>query len=90
MIRHGDDHVSIQRKTRPILISSKKSNESTIKVPAQPSSLITKEYMRTGRLPDPRNDTLVSVYGPGMHLDPIASPYDVPTGATAGDIDSGV
>ncbi|OCL11744.1 hypothetical protein AOQ84DRAFT_373710 [Glonium stellatum] len=69
LIRHGDDHVSIQ-------------------LPSQPSSSITKEFIRTGKLPATRNETLVSVYAPGMQVRPIADPYDVPTGAIVGDVDS--
>lgn len=53
-----------------------------------PSSSISKEFIRTGVLPDAQNDTLVSVYRTGMEVAPIASPYDYPTGAIAGDIDS--
>ena len=58
-------------------------------VPNQPSSLITKEYLRTGTLPSARNESLVSVYTPGMHRTPVPDPYDVPTGAVTEDIDSG-
>jgi len=57
-------------------------------VPNQPSSLITKEFLRTGVLPKPRNETLVSVYSPGMQRDPIPDPYEVQTGEAAGDIES--
>lgn len=55
----------------------------------QPSTKITKEYLKTGKLPAAQNSTLVTVYTPGMVRGPIDDPYLVPTGAKAGDIDSG-
>ncbi|OTA54443.1 hypothetical protein K449DRAFT_401014 [Hypoxylon sp. EC38] len=57
----------------------------SFQLPDQQSSLITKEFLRTGVLPKPRNETLVSVYSPCMHRAPIPDPYKVQTGAAAGD-----
>ncbi|KAK1763255.1 hypothetical protein QBC33DRAFT_248438 [Phialemonium atrogriseum] len=45
---------------------------------SQTSTSITKEFLRTGRLPTPRHDTNVSVYSPGMHRPPVSNPYKVP------------
>ncbi|KAI0376119.1 hypothetical protein F5Y04DRAFT_293194 [Hypomontagnella monticulosa] len=60
----------------------------SFQLPDQPSSLITKEFLRTGVLPTPRYQTLVSVYTPCMHRAPIPNPYQIQTGAAAGDIES--
>jgi hypothetical protein len=87
VIRHGDDHVSYQRESNrndlffSIILTRRL-------VPYQPSSVITTEFIRTGKFPAARKETLVSVYPPGKKLGPIADPYDVPTGAIVGDIDS--
>ncbi|KAI1412062.1 hypothetical protein F5Y13DRAFT_180412 [Hypoxylon sp. FL1857] len=59
----------------------------SFQLPSQPSSLITKEFLRTGVFPKPQNETLVSVYSPGTHRAPIPDPYYVQTGAIAGDIE---
>ena len=57
-------------------------------MPDQPSSLIETQFISTGVLPEATNQTLFTVYPPGAQLAPIANPYDVPTGAIAGDVDS--
>ena len=57
-------------------------------VPTQPSTHITKEYLRTGILPKARNETLVTVYEPAMVRGPVSDPYNVPTGFIAGDVES--
>jgi hypothetical protein len=56
--------------------------------PDQPAVQLAKNFLRTGKLPAPKNDTRVTVYHAGMRLEPVADPYLVPTGETAGDIDS--
>ena len=87
MIRHGDDHVSYQRESdRNEIFSSIVLTRRL--VPYQPSSVVTTEFIRTGKLPAARNETLVSVYPPGKELSCIADPYDVPTGAVVGDVNS--
>lgn len=48
-----------------------------------------KDYLNTGKLPGAQNSTFVTVYTPGMVRGPISDPYLVPTGAQAGDVDSG-
>lgn len=57
-------------------------------VPNQAANNVTKEYLRNGVLPAPQNGTLFSVYQHPMSLRPIADPYEVPTGAVAGDVGS--
>ena len=52
------------------------------------STGITKEFLRTGRLPLSEDSTFVTVYQPGEHRRAISDPYCVPTGSEAGDIDS--
>jgi len=87
VIRHGDDHVSYQREyDRKKLLSSIVLTRHL--VPNQPSSAITTEFIRSGKLPMARNETLVTIYTPGKELGPIANPYDVPAGAIVGDVDS--
>ncbi len=54
-------------------------------VPNTPSTAITKQFLSTGVLPKARNQTLVTVYEPGMKFGGIANPYNVPTGYQAGD-----
>ncbi|KAE9398532.1 alpha/beta-hydrolase [Gymnopus androsaceus JB14] len=55
----------------------------------QPSTILTKEFLNTGVSPNAGEDqTLVSVYTPGMVRASISDPYDVPTGAQAGDVNS--
>lgn len=58
-------------------------------VPGQPSNEVTKEYLRTGVLPVAREGKLFSVYRSGTKLPPVKDPYQVVTGAVAGDIGSG-
>ncbi|OAA53447.1 protease [Niveomyces insectorum RCEF 264] len=55
-------------------------------LPDAPSSLITREYLRTGVLPKPRDDALCSVHAPRTRRGPIPNPYLVQTGRAAGDI----
>ncbi|TKA75526.1 hypothetical protein B0A55_03525 [Friedmanniomyces simplex] len=56
--------------------------------PTQASTRITKDFLRTGVLPLPEDNTFVRVYEPGQPRGPIADPYCVPTGFQAGDVDS--
>jgi hypothetical protein len=87
VIRHGDDHVSYQRESgRNDPLSSIVLTRHL--VPNQPSSLITTDFIRTGKFPAARDETLVSVYTLGIRVGPIADPYDVPTGVIVGDVDS--
>jgi hypothetical protein len=87
VIRHGDDHVSYQREfDHNDIISSIVLTRHL--VPNQPSSLITTEFIRTGKHPTAMDAKLVSVYTPGKRVGPIADPYDVPTGVIVGDVDS--
>ena len=72
-----------------ILFPHSPADQSTL-VFNQSSTKITKEFLNTGRLPEAQNSTFVTVYTPGMVRGPIEDPYLVPTGAEAGDIDSGV
>jgi hypothetical protein len=46
-------------------------------------------FLNSGSLPEAEDSQLVSVYTPGMRRKPISDPYHVPTGAIAGDVDSG-
>ncbi|PMD32000.1 hypothetical protein L207DRAFT_441349 [Hyaloscypha variabilis F] len=55
----------------------------------QPSTKITMDFLNSGTLPAAVESELVSVYTPGMTRKPISDPYQVPTGAIAGDVDSG-
>jgi len=59
-------------------------------VPNQPSNQVTKDYLRTGKLPVATDGSLFSVYRPGMKLKAVKNPYEVATGAVAGDIDRGL
>lgn len=43
------------------------------------------QYLTTGALPEPTNQTLVSVYASGTPRDAIADPYTAPLGEAAGD-----
>ncbi|KAH8654995.1 hypothetical protein BGZ60DRAFT_546624 [Tricladium varicosporioides] len=45
----------------------------------QPSTNITKDFLRTGILPSARNDTQVTVYAPGVKFVGVEDPYLVPT-----------
>jgi hypothetical protein len=47
------------------------------------------DFLNAGILPAAIEGELVSVYTPGMSRKPISDPYQVPTGAIAGDVDSG-
>ena len=46
-------------------------------------------FLNSGTLPAAVESELVSVYTPGMTRKPISDPYEVPTGAIAGDVNSG-
>jgi hypothetical protein len=56
----------------------------------QPSTKITMKFLNDGLLPAAQESELFSVYTPGMTRKPISDPYEVPTGAIAGDVDSGI
>lgn len=87
VVRHGDDHVSFPRWC-PLQSDCKVANFET--VVDQLSTKITKNFFNTGVLPTAQSNAHVTVYTPGMTRAPISDPYEVPTGAAAGDIDSGV
>ncbi len=55
----------------------------------QPATAIMKDFLRTGILPNASIGPLVSVYSPDMPQPAILDPYNVTTGALAGDQDSG-
>jgi hypothetical protein len=46
-------------------------------------------FLRDGTLPKAQDTPQVTVYTPGMTRKPVSDPYKVPTGAEAGDVDSG-
>ncbi|KAH8738411.1 hypothetical protein BGZ61DRAFT_526388 [Ilyonectria robusta] len=46
--------------------------------PGHHSTMITKEFLRTGKLPPAQDETLVSVYSPGTIRPPVSDPYLVP------------
>lgn len=62
---------------------------NTTTVPDQASTKITKAFLNTGILPGAQESEFVSVYLPWMTRKPISDSYFVPTGALAGDVDSG-
>jgi hypothetical protein len=75
---------------RPLyILFSHSLADQSILVFNQSSTKITKEFFNTGILPKAQNSTFVTVYTPGMVRGPIEDPYLVPTGAEAGDVDSG-
>lgn len=87
VVRHGDDHVSFPRKSKLSYYLSVFSNR--YKVTTQPSTLISKAFLRNGTVPAAQESEQVSVYTPGMVRKPVSDPYQVVTGALAGDVDSG-
>ncbi|KAJ7631580.1 hypothetical protein DFH06DRAFT_1479849 [Mycena polygramma] len=73
VIRHGDDHTSIFN-TPPAAIAGD----------------LARTFLRTGVMPSPQSNAQVTVLGPeaaGVRA-PVPDPYDVPTGAVAGDVSS--
>ncbi|CZR58678.1 uncharacterized protein PAC_08570 [Phialocephala subalpina] len=88
VVRHGDDHVSFLRSPS-LPPSGGQLLTSTTTVPDQASTKITKAFLNTGILPGAQDSEFASVYTPGMTRKPISDPYSVPTGALAGDVDSG-
>ena len=55
----------------------------------QPVGPILRDFLKTGKLPKASIGELLSVYTPGMKAPEAADPYNVATGAQAGDQDSG-
>ncbi|KAK5118743.1 hypothetical protein LTR85_007949 [Meristemomyces frigidus] len=87
-VRHGDDHVSFDRKfiAPSSLFLTREADRAS--VPLQASTNVTKAFLRSGVLPAARNETFITVYEPGMRRAAILDPYCVPTGLEAGDADS--
>ncbi|KAJ7292079.1 hypothetical protein C8J57DRAFT_1274576 [Mycena rebaudengoi] len=54
--------------------------------PANAAQGIMAKFIRTGVMPGPRDDGLITIVPPGGTRAPIPDAYDVPTGAIAGDI----
>ncbi|KAF7304930.1 hypothetical protein MKEN_01207300 [Mycena kentingensis (nom. inval.)] len=69
LIRHGDDHGSLQ----------------LVDGDAGTASALAREFIRTGVLPKAQNNTRVTVVSPGGKRGPVPDPYSVPLGAVAGD-----
>lgn len=44
------------------------------------------DFIRTGVMPGAQDDAQVTVISPGGTRGPVPDPYDVPTGAVAGDV----
>lgn len=88
VVRHGDDHVSFPRKLSTPYVFFQALQPSFIVVD-QPSTKITMDFLNSGVLPGAQESKLVSVYTAGMTRKPISDPYQVQTGAVAGDVDSG-
>ncbi|KDQ19580.1 hypothetical protein BOTBODRAFT_28154 [Botryobasidium botryosum FD-172 SS1] len=53
-----------------------------------PAHLAEIEFLATGKLPSAINETLMTIYTPGMKRGPIADPYTAPIGPAAGDMSS--
>ncbi|KAJ7491237.1 Alpha/Beta hydrolase protein [Mycena latifolia] len=54
--------------------------------PAGAAAALTKEFLNTGVMPGAQDDAQVTVISPGGTRGPVPDPYDVPTGAVAGDV----
>ncbi|KDQ19584.1 hypothetical protein BOTBODRAFT_443473 [Botryobasidium botryosum FD-172 SS1] len=53
-----------------------------------PAQLAEVTFIATGNLPSATDETLVTIYTPGMERGPIADPYTAPIGPAAGDTTS--
>jgi hypothetical protein len=86
VIRHGDDHVSIDRAS----FSSRNISHPGLTllnlVPATASHPLQVDFIRTGVFPAARDDALVTVIPPGGKRGAVADPYTVALGAIAGDM----
>ncbi|KAJ7063524.1 hypothetical protein C8F01DRAFT_1133353 [Mycena amicta] len=69
VIRHGDNHASIQ----------------LVDGDAGTASALARNFVKTGVMPKAQNDSRVTVIPPGGKRGPVPNPYDAPTGAAAGD-----
>ncbi|KAJ7702230.1 Alpha/Beta hydrolase protein [Mycena rosella] len=54
--------------------------------PAGAAAALAREFLKTGGMPGAQHDAQVTVIPPGGTRGPVPDPYDVPTGAVAGDI----
>ncbi|KAJ7255668.1 hypothetical protein C8J57DRAFT_1075388, partial [Mycena rebaudengoi] len=57
-----------------------------VAAPANAAQIVFSDFIRTGIMPSTRNDSLITIVPPGGTRAPVSDPYDVPTGALAGDI----
>ncbi|KAJ7628778.1 hypothetical protein FB45DRAFT_1059477 [Roridomyces roridus] len=70
LVRAGDGHTSID-----------------LTGPAGSAAALSRNFLRTGSMPSPQDNTqVVTVIPPGGTRPPVPDPYDVPTGAVAGDV----
>ncbi|KZP21579.1 alpha/beta-hydrolase [Athelia psychrophila] len=60
-------------------------DHGTVSVPGAGKD-IEFEFLRTGVFPKAKNETYVTIYGPGSVRAPVPNPYDVPVGPAAGDL----
>ncbi|KAJ7132947.1 hypothetical protein C8R46DRAFT_1362393 [Mycena filopes] len=70
VIRHGDDHTSIDFSGTP----------------AGAAADLAKSFLKTGVMPGAQSDERVTVIAPGGTRGPVPDPYEVPTGVRAGDV----
>jgi hypothetical protein len=77
--------------TNSVLVVRHGDDHTSFSLSDQPSTAITKEFLRTGKLPTAKNSVegRVSVYTQGMRRAAIPDPYQVATGEVAGDVNSG-
>lgn len=86
VIRHGDDHVSMDRASSISCYLSRETDRQNDSVPSAASHPIQVDFIRTGVLPAARDDALVTVIPPGGKRGALADPYKVAVGAIAGDM----
>ncbi|MCJ1395709.1 hypothetical protein MMC18_008595 [Xylographa bjoerkii] len=72
-----------------VLVVRHGDSHTSFSLSDQPSTIIMKEFLVTGRMPTAMNNSQVTVYTPGMIRAPIPDPYSVLTGEVAGDVNSG-
>jgi hypothetical protein len=92
VVRHGDNHCSIDG-AHPISVIRLEITFAhpdafihSVAPPANAAQGIMADFIRTGVMPGPRDDGLITIVPPGGTRAPVPDAYDVPTGAIAGDI----
>jgi hypothetical protein len=81
--------IALAQAHNSVLVVRHGDDHTSFSLTDQPSTAITKNFLRTGVLPGNISNALVTVYKGSTKGRKIPDPYSVPTGEVAGDVNGG-